>query len=94
MREDPFVLGTDISDTDRGLSLTGATAGISRSHCSLFRAGDDIVVEDHSTHGSFVNDRPVRGRTVLATGDRLRLGAPGIELRLIAVARDDGTSRD
>jgi hypothetical protein len=94
LRKDPFVLGTAVSDTDRGLSLTGTTAGISRSHCSLFRVGDDVVVEDHSTHGSFVNDQPVRGRSVLAMGDRLRLGTPGIELRLIAVVKEDGASRD
>jgi hypothetical protein len=93
LREDRFVLGTAVPDSDRGLSLTGAIAGISRSHCSLFRVGDDVVVEDHSTHGSFVNDQPVRGRTLLATGDRLRLGTPGIELRLIAVVKDDGAPR-
>ena len=47
-------------------------------------------MEDHSSHGSFVNGQRVDGSVELVVGDRLRLGTPGIELRLIRVADDDG----
>jgi len=52
------------------------------------------VVEDHSTHGSFLNGQRVQGTADLAEGDRLRMGSPGIEVRLIRVmdAEDDGPS--
>jgi pSer/pThr/pTyr-binding forkhead associated (FHA) protein len=42
------------------------------------------VVEDLSTWGTFVNGERVAGRAVLAAGDRVRVGSPGIELVLIA----------
>jgi pSer/pThr/pTyr-binding forkhead associated (FHA) protein len=41
-------------------------------------------VEDLSTWGTFVNGERVSGRAVLAPGDRVRVGSPGVELLLIA----------
>jgi pSer/pThr/pTyr-binding forkhead associated (FHA) protein len=51
-----------------------------------------VVVEDHSTYGSFLNGERVDGTATLHTGDRLRLGSPGIELQLIVVEDNDGTA--
>ena len=82
---DPLVLGVATPTGARGVQLTGPTAGISRRHCSIWRQGEEVVVEDHSTYGSFLNGRRIDGRALLAAGDRLRLGTPGIELHLIAV---------
>ncbi|MGB5293439.1 MAG: FHA domain-containing protein [Thermoanaerobaculia bacterium] len=82
---DPLVLGVAIPTGAKGVDLTGPTAGVSRRHCSLWVQGDEVIVEDHSTYGSFLNGSRIEGRAVLAAGDRLRLGAPGIELHLIAV---------
>ncbi len=83
---EPFLLGVSIPSDRRGLNLDGATAGISRYHCSLYRLDGRIVVEDHSKYGSFLNDRRIRDKAPLSVGDRLRLGTPGVELRLIEVA--------
>jgi pSer/pThr/pTyr-binding forkhead associated (FHA) protein len=47
-------------------------------------SGAEVVVEDTSTWGTFVNGERIASRAVLAAGDRLRLGTPGIELQLIA----------
>ncbi len=87
LTERPFRLGlaTDgTASTMPGLALDAA-AGISRSHCTISRRGESVVVEDHSTQGSFVNGERIDGRAELEAGDRLRLGTPGIELELIAV---------
>ena len=54
-------------------------------HCSLQRHGDVVLVEDHSTYGTFLNGARIEGSAPLAAGDRLRLGTPGIVLQLIAV---------
>jgi hypothetical protein len=92
---EPFVLGLQIPDGKPGINLTrltGSTAGISRSHCSIYRLEDRVLIEDHSSYGSFLNDKRVEGKATLAAGDRLRLGAPGVELRLIRVTESDGTS--
>jgi hypothetical protein len=89
---EPLVIGIAVPAGRRAVNLTGRTAGISRSHCSVYRAADRVVVEDHSAHGSFLNEQRIHGTAELAEGDRLRLGSPGIEVRLIRVmeAEDDG----
>ena len=86
--ERPLVVGTAPSEAARGLRVEGETAGVSRAHCRLFESGGEIVLEDLSTYGTFVNGERIAGRTVLAAGDRLRLGSPGVELVLIVAAED------
>lgn len=81
----PFLIGLSIEQGARGLNVTGETAGVSRYHCSLYCVDERIVVEDHSKFGSFVNEKRVHERTTVSSGDRLRLGTPGIELQLIEV---------
>jgi hypothetical protein len=81
---EPLVVGTAPPEGARGLRLEGETAGISRAHCRLFESGGEIVLEDLSTWGTFVNGERVAGRLVLLAGDRVRVGSPGIELVLIA----------
>ena len=45
-------------------------------------------LEDASRHGTFLNGERVEGEMRLGAGDRLRVGAPGVEVQLIVV--DDG----
>ncbi len=80
----PFRLGVALGG-QRGLELEGSTAGISRSHCSIHQRGTEVIMEDHSTYGSFLNGERIDGEATLSVGDRLRLGTPGIEVELIAV---------
>lgn len=68
----------------RALLLPGPAPGISRRHCSIERDGEVVVVRDHSRYGTFVNGERVEDSTVLAAGDRLRVGTPGIVLELVA----------
>ncbi len=86
LEPEPFLLGVSIPEEQRGLNLLGDTAGVSRYHCSIYRANGRVVVEDHSKFGSFLNGRRVQERAPLAVGDTLRLGTPGIEVQLIEVA--------
>jgi hypothetical protein len=83
----PFFLGVAIAEGSRGLNLSGAIAGISRMHCTLRRVEGQVLVEDHSRYGSYLNGRRVEEKAVLGAGDRLRLGTPGIEVQLIEVQR-------
>jgi len=59
--------------------------GISREHCSLRRDGGDVLLRDTSRYGTWVNGERVDGEAVLAAGDRLRVGTPGVVLELVAV---------
>ncbi len=81
---EPLVVGTAPPAGARRLALAGETTGVSRAHCRFFESAGQAVVEDLSTWGTFVNGERVAGRAVLAAGDRVRVGSPGIELVLIA----------
>jgi hypothetical protein len=69
----------------RTIALPEGLAGVSRRHCTLAPEGDDLVLLDHSSFGTFVNGERVAERVRVCAGDRVRLGDPGIELALIAV---------
>ena len=88
--EEPFWLGVALAVDQRGVNLMGGTTGISRSHCHIRLDGDRVLIEDHSTYGTYLNERPIDGSSEAEAGDRLRLGSPGIEIPLIAVLESDG----
>jgi hypothetical protein len=82
---DSLTIGTAVGAASRALNVAGATTGVSRAHCTVLRQGNDLMVFDHSSHGTWLNDERVAHRARLRAGDRLRLGAPGIVLELIAI---------
>ena len=92
--ERPLTIGWAVDGRPRALTLPNALPGISRAHCTLVRRNGAVVIEDHSTYGSFVNDEKVVGRTALTVGDHLRLGSPGVVLELIQLVNDDGAPQD
>jgi hypothetical protein len=71
--------------SSRYITLPEGLAGVSRRHCTFVHDGDDLVLLDHSTFGTFVNGERVQERVRVHAGDRVRLGEPGVELALIAV---------
>jgi pSer/pThr/pTyr-binding forkhead associated (FHA) protein len=64
---------------------------VSRRHCVFSADNGQYVVTDHSRYGTFLNGHRIDGSAVLQTGDLIRIGTPGFELRLIAVESADGT---
>jgi hypothetical protein len=94
LTERPLSVGWSAEGSTRKLTLPTASPGVSRTHCTLVKRNGSILVEDHSTYGSFVNDERVVGNTVLTVGDRLRLGTPGVTLELIQMVNDNGTPQD
>lgn len=91
--EQPLMIGWAVEQA-RSLILPSASPGLSRTHCTLVRHNGSVLIEDHSTYGSFVNEERVSGRTPLTVGDRLRLGTPGVTLDLIQLVSDDGAPQD
>jgi hypothetical protein len=92
--DQPLVIGWSVGTDRRGLTLPSAAPGLSRTHCTVVRRNGAVMVEDHSTYGSYVNEERVAGRTALTVGDRLRLGSPGVTLELIQLVNDDGAPQD
>lgn len=79
----PLVVGAG-AGPGRRLPLA-AGAGISHEHCALVTQGGEALVRDTSRYGTWVNGERVEGEAVLAAGDRLRVGTPGVVLELVAV---------
>ena len=86
LQADPLVVCRGQPDNSRSITLPDGLAGVSRRHCTFVHDGDELVLLDHSTFGTFVNGERVHERVRIYAGDRVRLGEPGVELTLIAVA--------
>jgi hypothetical protein len=85
LNADSLVVGRGPSDSSRYITLPDGLAGVSRRHCTFVHDGNELVLLDHSTFGTFVNGERVQERVRIYAGDRVRLGEPGVELTLIAV---------
>lgn len=58
-----------------GVSLPEVVS-ISRKHARLRYIGSVVTIEDlGSTNGTYINDQPIHGRTVLRSGDRIQTAA-------------------
>lgn len=89
--EKPLIIGLEPVADKSGIQIRGEITGVSRKHCTVRLRGNDIVLNDHSTYGTFVNDKPVGDQTLLALGQIIRVGTPGEELKLIACVNPDET---
>lgn len=92
--DQPLVIGWSVEAPRRALVLPSSSPGVSRAHCTVVRRNGAVMIEDHSTYGSYVNEERVASRTALTVGDRLRLGSPGVTLELIQLVNDDGAPQD
>jgi pSer/pThr/pTyr-binding forkhead associated (FHA) protein len=85
LQPDTLVVGRESTTNPRHITLPDGLAGVSRRHCTFVHDGDELVLLDHSSFGTFVNGERVQERVRIYAGDRVKLGEPGIELTLIAV---------
>jgi hypothetical protein len=81
---EPFGIGTELGEGERGLRLDAGRPGVSRRHCTIRPENGALMVFDHSRFGTFLNGHRIEGSAVLEPGDRLSLGSPPVELTLIA----------
>lgn len=86
---DPLWLGSAIDPGERGINLGGPMPGLSRMHCRVYERDGQVLIEDHSSYGTYLNGTRLVDKVAAAVGGRLRLGSPGIELLLIEVTGDD-----
>jgi len=81
------------SALEGGIRLAEGLTGVSRLHCSLRAEAGQVTLVPHSAQPTWLNDERVRERVRVLSGDRLRLGSPGVVIELIAVGGvPDGAS--
>jgi hypothetical protein len=86
----PLVMGSQVSDDERWLDLQQEMPGVSRRHCVVSPDNGQFILTDHSRYGTFLNGHRIDGSVVLQTGDLIRIGTPGFELRLISAENHYG----
>lgn len=86
----PFIVGTATTEDQWGHRATGNVKGVSRRHLEIARRDSRVILRDLSTFGTWVNGRKVDGEVAVAAGDVVRLGNPGLELRLVQEIGVDG----
>ena len=82
---DALVFGTQPADGERWCDLGRDVAGASRRHCEIAVSDGQCVVTDRSRYGTFLNGHRIDGSAALQSGDVIRVGTPGVELRMIRV---------
>jgi hypothetical protein len=80
----PLIVGRVDSRNPVDIVIEGQTRGISRKHCSIALQEDEVVLQDFSADGTFVNEARVAGLFPLKLGQAIRVGTPGEKLLLIA----------
>ncbi|NNF16383.1 MAG: FHA domain-containing protein [Gammaproteobacteria bacterium] len=88
--DEALMLGTSLPANQWGHQVSGVVKGISRQHCLISQRGGQVVIDDKSTYGTFVNGKRVSGSQALNVGDRVQIGNPGIEVRIIRQVDSDG----
>ena len=89
LSETPLHIGLDLKPGESGIRIESQIAGVSGNHCSVELRGGQAVVNDFSTHGTFVNDIRVEDSTTLQLGQVIRVGTPGEQLQVIACVELD-----
>jgi hypothetical protein len=87
----PLTIGRagDIGRPD--VPIDAGTAGVAGRHCTIELQGREVVLYNHSIHGTFVDDVRIHKQTVLKLGQIIRVGSPGEKLELIACLGRDET---
>jgi hypothetical protein len=85
----PIIIGLDRTADGSGIQIQGQIAGVSRKHCSIQLRGQDVILNDYSSYGTFVNEKQVSASAILSLGQIIRVGSPGEKLKLIACVNTD-----
>ena len=71
----PIINPTTVIGRGENCDLRVPLLNVSRRHCELTLAGDVVKVKDvASSNGTFVNNQPLHGSTMVAHGAEVRLG--------------------
>jgi hypothetical protein len=82
--EYPLTIGCAPDSEQNDVTIYGETAGVSPRHCIIELFGREIVLNDISAHGTFVDENRINGSIALKLGQIIRVGTPGEQLQLIA----------
>ena len=80
-----LTIGCAQDNEQNDVTITGESAGICPKHFTIGLIGGEIVLDDMSAQGTFVDEKRVNGSIVLKLGQIIRVGTPGEQLQVIAL---------
>ena len=83
----PLTIGCGQDSEQNDVTITGETAGVCPKHFTIARRGGEIVLDDISAQGTFVDEKRVNGSIALKLGQRIRVGTPGEQLQMIKLQK-------
>lgn len=86
----PLNVGSQESGEGRSVVVDADMPGVSRLHCSLVRQDGQVLLQDYSRYGTFLNGHRISSSTVLQAGDSVRIGSPGFEFLMITTDESNG----
>ena len=78
---EPLVIGTSPGPDTGAIRLSGSQ--LSARHCSIYQLAGQVVLDNHSRHGTRVDGTDVKERIPLVSGQAIEVGEPPTALRLI-----------
>jgi hypothetical protein len=81
--EHPLTFGKGPAVGRRHICLEGESRDVSETHGAIHRQGENIILQNLSPHGVWVNETIVHENFALKLGHAVRVGTPGETLRLI-----------
>ena len=89
--EKPLTIGRKNNSEKTGVHIYGDAAEISPRYCTIGLRGREVVLDDYSNDGIFVDETRVNGSTALKLGQIIRLATNAEQLQLIACLNRDET---
>lgn len=87
----PLIIGSGIEAAKTGVRVYGDPDEIATKHCTIELRDRKVVLDDHSTQGTFVDETRVSGSVALKLGQIIRLGKNSEKLQLIVCLKRDET---
>jgi pSer/pThr/pTyr-binding forkhead associated (FHA) protein len=89
--EKPLTIGREMDSEKTRVQTHGGAHRISPRYCTIGLRGREVVLDDYSTDGIFVDETRVNGSMALNLGQIIRLATNGEQLQLIACLNRDET---
>ena len=83
--EDEFLIGTSLPDGGKGLSIPREHSGIADLHCRIRNVEGRAKLETQNSDNTYLNQQPVKGKTLIKAGDVLTLGTGKNRLNLMFI---------
>ena len=80
----PLTIGREIDADKTAVGVYGSTTKLAVRYCTIELRSREVVLDDYSSDGIFVNETRVSGSMALKLGHIIRLGTNGEQLQLIA----------